>query len=89
MDIEIVSRPVITMDSVESSQIAEIGHDAATSTLAVRFKPNKFSLKGSLYHFSNFTDEDFANFKGAKSPGGHFKDFIKPFQQKYPYEKME
>jgi hypothetical protein len=89
MDIEIAPRPVIAMDSVVSSQIDSLGHDAATNTLAVRFKPSKVAPNGSLYHYANFTAEDFANFKGAKSPGGYFKDFIKPHQQKYPYEKIE
>lgn len=89
MDIEIAPRPVIAMDAVASSQIAEIGHDPASNTLAVRFKQDKFAPKGSLYHYANFTAEDFQEFKSAKSIGRFHKAFIKPYHEKYPYEKIE
>jgi hypothetical protein len=78
----------IAMDSVESSQIHSIGHDAATNTLAIRFK-GKEGEPTSLYHYSSFTAEDFAAFKGAESIGSHFYKNIKPFKDKYPYEKIE
>ena len=89
MDIAITARLVIAMDSVVSSQIDSIGHDLATDTLAVRFKPSKFAPKGSLYHYANFTVEEFLEFKSAESIGRYHKVFIKPYQQKYPYEKIE
>ncbi|CAJ0698645.1 KTSC domain-containing protein [Ralstonia holmesii] len=80
--------PQITMQSVESSQIHSIGHDSATNTLAIRFK----SWKGeatSLYHYQNFTAEDFEAFLNAESIGRHFGAFIKPFDQKYPFKRIE
>jgi hypothetical protein len=76
------------MDSVESSQIHSIGHDAETQTLAVRFK-NKDGAPAGLYHYRNFTIDDFAQFKGAESIGSHFYRTIKPAKDKYPYEKIE
>ncbi len=78
----------IQMDSVDSSQIHSIGHDAASSTLAIRFK-NKDGAPTSLYHYRNVSAEDFAAFRGAESIGSHFYKHIKPFADKYPYVKVE
>lgn len=39
----------IKMEKVESSQIAERGYDAATNTLAIKFK------KGGTYLYRDFT----------------------------------
>jgi len=78
----------IALDSVESSQITAIGHDPETNTLAIQFK-NWKGEPASLYHYSNFTAEDFAAFKAAESIGKHFGQFIKPEAVKYPYKKIE
>lgn len=86
MNTEIKPHPVIAMDSVESSQIAAIGHDPVTNTLAIQFT-SKSGL-GSIYHYSNFTAEDFAAFKSAESIGSHFGKFIKPYAAKYPFVKI-
>ncbi len=77
----------IALMPVESSQIAAIGHDAATSTLAIQFK-NKAGA-GSVYHYQNFTAELFAAFAGAESIGSHFGKHIKPFAEKFPFTKIE
>ncbi|PVX61278.1 KTSC domain-containing protein [Paraburkholderia unamae] len=79
---------IIAMDSVESSQIHSIGHDAETSTLAIRFK-NNAGEPTSLYHYANVDVDTFSAFKGAESIGSHFYKNIKPFKGKYPYEKIE
>ena len=78
----------IDMQTVDSSQIHAIGHDAATNTLAIRFKNYKGEVT-SLYHYSNFTAEDFEAFRTAESIGRHFGAFIKPFYQKYPFKRIE
>jgi len=78
----------IDMQTVDSSQIHAIGHDAATNTLAIRFKNYKGEVT-SLYHYSNFTAEDFEAFRTAESIGRHFGAFIKPFDQKYPFKRIE
>ena len=78
----------IALDSVESSQITAIGHDPESNTLAIQFK-NWKGEPASLYHYSNFTAEDFAAFKAAESIGKHFGQFIKPETVKYPYVKIE
>ena len=59
------------MHSVKSSQIKEIGHDPATSTLAVRFNT------GALYHYSGVDTEKFTAFHTAESIGSHFGKHIK------------
>lgn len=79
-------KPAITMQPVVSSQLAAIGHDAESNTLAIQFASK--SDPGSLYHYRNFTAEDFAAFAAADSVGKHFYAHIKPFADKHPYEKI-
>ncbi len=81
----------ITMQPVDSSQLVAIGHDPETNTLAIRFFSGWGEKKriGSLYHYQNFTAEDFAAFRDAESKGKHFGANIKPFAEKYPYTKIE
>lgn len=78
----------IAMTDVESSQIHSIGHDAETSTLAIRFKNAKGEAKG-LYHYKNFGADDFEALKAADSLGKHFGRFIKPQTEKYSVECIE
>jgi hypothetical protein len=83
---EQVTAPVITMDSVESSQIEAIGHDPSTNTLAIQFKGK--TGPGSVYHYANFTAALFAELKSAESIGSHFYKFIKPLPEKFPFVKV-
>ena len=76
----------IDLQPVESSQIAAIGHCAETNTLAIQFK--KKDGPGSVYHYANFTADDFAAFKGAESIGSHFGQHIKPATEKHPFTKV-
>lgn len=68
--------PTIPMQEVQSSQIAEIGHDEATSTLAIRFKSKKGL--GSLYHYPGTSRDTFLKFRAAESLGKFFGEHIKP-----------
>ena len=77
----------IALTAVKSSQITAIGHDPATNTLAIQFPPGKVS-PGSLYHYQNFTAEQFAAFAGAESIGSHFGKHIKPHADLHPYTKI-
>jgi len=68
--------PKIPTTTIESSQIAEIGHDG--STLAIKFK------SGGVYHYPEVTVEQFEAFQKAESAGKHFgqhfrsrKNFVK------------
>ncbi|HEY4292094.1 KTSC domain-containing protein [Luteibacter sp.] len=77
----------IPLTPVESSQIHSIGHDAETNTLAIRFK-NYRGEATSLYHYDNFTTDDFAAFRDAESIGKHFGQHIKPATEKHPFRKV-
>lgn len=78
----------IDMKPVESSQIHSIGHEPKAGILAIRFKA-KDGSPTSLYHYRNVTVDDFAAFSAAESVGSHFYKHIKPFADKYPYERIE
>jgi hypothetical protein len=81
--------PVIAMDAVESSQIHSIGYDAASETLAIRFKDRKTGAPTSLYHYSEVTAANFIALHDAESIGSHFYRHIKPFPERFPYVCIE
>lgn len=83
--------PIVKLIEVQSSQIHAIGHDPETNTLAVRFYKGygRDQRPGSLYHYANFTADDFAAFLAAESKGKHFGLHIKPNVGKYPFTKIE
>jgi hypothetical protein len=81
--------PNITLLPVESSQIHSIGHDPENNILAIRFKDRFTGGPSSLYHYRNFTTEDFKAFREAESIGSHFYKYIKPELLRYPYTKIE
>lgn len=84
---EAIQHPTIAMNAVESSQIAAIGHDPATNTLAIQF-PGKGDKPGSVYHYANFTADDFKAFQDAESKGSFFGKNIKKNTEKYPYTRI-
>lgn len=78
-------QPAISLQPVKSSQISHIGHDAATNTLAVQFHgSNRSGSDGNIYHYPNFTVDQFNAFKAAESIGKHFGANIK----KLPFVKQ-
>lgn len=79
--------PNIEMQSVESSQIAALGYDAETQTLAIRFKNWKGEAT-SLYHYQNVSAAEFEALRDADSIGRHFGQHIKPEAAKYPYTRI-
>ena len=85
---QVKKRPTITMDSVESSQIAAIGHDPETNTLAIQFA-GKDGKPGSVYHYQNFTATQFEQFSSAESIGSHFYVHIKHRADLHPYTKID
>jgi hypothetical protein len=80
--------PVIAMDAVESSQIHSLGYDAASETLAIRFK-NKAGAPTSLYHYAHVTPANFTALRDAESIGSHFYKHIKPLPERFPYVCIE
>ena len=65
-------KPTFTMAGVKSSQIDQIGHCAATNTLAVKFKHG-----GATYHYHGVTAEQFGNLQKAESIGSHLGKHIR------------
>jgi KTSC domain len=74
----------IEMVPVKSHQIAAIGYDAATKTLAVTFTRGT----GAIYHYPNVEPKVHADFIDAESIGKYFGQHIKslPFQKFKPLE---
>lgn len=56
-------RAPIALQEVESNQVGAIGYDAATQTLAVRFKRGA----GAIYHYPDVSPETHLAFIGAES----------------------
>lgn len=74
--------------AVDSSQIAEVGHDPETETLGIRFKATK---KNPIteYHYSFVSDDVFQALLTAESVGKYFTEHIKQRPDLYPYQKIE
>ena len=73
----------INMQPVKSSQIETIGHDPDTVTMAVKFK------SGAVYHYSGVDAAIFANMCEAESVSEYFNKYIKPYPDRFPYQKQE
>jgi hypothetical protein len=78
----------ISVSPVQSSQIAGLGYDAASKTLAVEFK-GWGGKPGATYHYANVTADTFEALRGAESIGSYFGKNIKPHAAKYPYTKVK
>ena len=76
----------ITLTPVESSQIASIGYDATSKTLAIQFR-NKKGV-GNVYHYSNVPADVHQAFVAAESKGRFFGATIKD-NTDFPYRKIE
>lgn len=76
----------ITLVAVESSQIASIGYDAASKTLAIAFK--KKNGPPSVYHYDNVPADVHQQFMAAESKGRFFGANIKA-NPDFTYRKIE
>lgn len=74
------SRPQIKLSPVDSSQVAGVGYDSESKTLAVQFK---YGLK-AIYHYHEVEPQTYADFMADESKGVFFKEHIKPL----PFEKF-
>ena len=82
-------RPQIALAHVKSRQIAAIGHDAASRTLALQFKPKGLEQTAPVYHYPNWGSENHADFMAAASLGTFFGMFIKGREfKKFPAEPL-
>lgn len=79
-------RPNIPLTPVKSNQVAAVGYDRATKTLAVTFR------RGShVYHYHGVEPETHQAFIGAESIGNFFGRHIKPlaFEKFAPPKEAE
>lgn len=86
MDTPVRPIPNIPLTPVDSSQIAAIGHDPETNTLAIQFK-NKSGLSDP-YYYANFPAEKFEEFRKADSLGSFFGKNIKHATDVHPFTKI-
>lgn len=70
----------IKMESVNSSNIKEIGYNAKNKVMLVKFHT------GAMYSYSMVTAKTYNEFKNAQSVGKYFATNIK---DKYPTLKVE
>ena len=75
-------RPAIPMQQVKSNQVAAIGHDEATKTLAVQFTRGAMAI----YHYPGVERKTYDDFMAAESIGTFFGKHIKtlPFEKYAP-----
>jgi hypothetical protein len=79
-----VKIPSIKLNPVKSSQIAAVGYDDKTKTMAIKY------ASGGTYHYEGVEAKAFEEFKGAKSLGSHFnKTFRSHKFTKLPEEKKK
>jgi len=71
----------IAMTPVQSNQVAAVGYDATTKTLAVQFSRGP----GHIYHYPDCDEKVYADFMAAESKGTFFGQHIKTL----PFEKFQ
>ncbi|WPH22277.1 KTSC domain-containing protein [Variovorax paradoxus] len=71
---------VIAMQPVKSNQLASIGYDAASKTLAATFTRGP----GTVYQYPNVDAKVYADLMAADSIGSFFGKHIKPL----PFKKI-
>jgi hypothetical protein len=76
----------IPLTPIKSSQLAAIGHDPVTETLAIQFLSK--GQPGNVYHYRNITAAEYSAFVSAESAGAHFGKHIKPHGDKHPFTNM-
>lgn len=81
---------IIPLTPVDSSQIHAVGYDGPSQTLAIQFKGGASSRSpiGSLYHYQNVPTDVHSGLVSAESIGSYFGKNIKPFTDKYPFQKQ-
>lgn len=71
------------LQQVTSTLLDSVGFNAEESLLFVRFKG-----KDDVYSFANIPPEMYEEMVTSKSVGQFFSQNIKPFKDRFPYEKM-
>jgi hypothetical protein len=74
--VETDPRPPIALARVKSEQIATLGYDAASSTMAVQFRPQDGNV-AHVYHYPNIMPESFETARKPETTGSQFRALIK------------
>lgn len=86
---ETTPRPPITLQRVNSRQIAAAGYSPELETLALQFKPRQGETASVVYHYAGVTPEKFAEFMAAESLGKYHGSNFKPMIfLKFPAEPL-
>ena len=65
---------------VDSSNIASVGYDVASSTLEIEFN------SGAIYQYSGVPENEFTGLMSASSKGSYLNEHIK--KAGYPYARV-
>lgn len=76
------------LSTVDSKQIAAIGHIPESNTLYIEFTPRAGEVSGSIYKYDNVNADLHAEFMAAQSKGNYFYNHIKNDKEKYPFTKV-
>lgn len=71
---------------VSKTGMTGYAYDAATKVLEIAFASRKPGEPDKVYHYAEFTAEDWAAFQAAESKGSHFLKVVKP---KFKCTKIE
>lgn len=74
-------RPLIALEPVTSSNLAAVGYDTATQTLAVKFHSSE-----TVHHYSDVPPEKFERMQTAKSIGSFFSREVRA---QHPHRAIE
>lgn len=72
----------IPLTPVSSTNLEAIGYDKATGTLRIRF------TSGATYDYRNVTPDIHNSLMNSPSKGRYFGEYIKPFTERYPYQRV-
>jgi len=70
----------VELRNVNSSNIAQVGHDSNQNTLIIRFK------NGAYYKYDNVPEQVYNNFITAQSVGRYFQSYIRNV---YTFKKID
>lgn len=69
-------RPPIALIRVKSEQLASLGYDATSQTMAAQFLPKEVG-PAAVYHYPGITPEAFEEARKPETTGSQFRAIIK------------
>ena len=83
--VETDPRPPITLVRVKSEQLAALGYQPETQTMAAQFRPKELG-PAHVYHYTPISQAEFEDARKAETTGSRFREIIKgvPFKKYAP-----